>query len=156
MLSNAGNAANTVAAYCLSCDLRLHPGTLLECIRPQRIPRHAATHTKSPAPSPQCPTNNPGWEHKHVTAALSQERVFPTGSRHQLLAPNSVVELKHASVVLETPFEGSTEIPFDVSGVGPVCVLWCCVLVSARGFVCTGGALTGCRSVGGAGAALEV
>ena len=40
--------------------------------------------------------------------------IFSSGSDHQVIAPNKVVELRKSSVVLEKPFEGSTEIPFYV------------------------------------------
>lgn len=56
----------------------------------------------------------PGWEDKNFQVEVKQERFFPAGSRHQVLCPNSVVELKKNSVVLEKPFEGSTELPFEV------------------------------------------
>ncbi len=45
--------------------------------------------------------------------------MFAAGSAHELIAPNKVVELKGSSVVLEKPFEGSTEIPFFVSHFAP-------------------------------------
>ncbi|WVQ97105.1 hypothetical protein IAU59_004215 [Kwoniella sp. CBS 9459] len=53
----------------------------------------------------------PGWE-KKVTVPLTQEIIFPADSIHKLVAPNKVVELKESSVVLEKPFEGSTELSF--------------------------------------------
>ncbi|WRT63953.1 uncharacterized protein IL334_000880 [Kwoniella shivajii] len=53
----------------------------------------------------------PGWE-KKITAPLSQETVFPSGSIHRVVAPNKVLDLKANSVVLENPFEGSNEVPF--------------------------------------------
>ena len=49
-----------------------------------------------------------------MTAHLSTEAMFASGSPNQVLAPNKVVELKSSSVVVEKPFEGSTEIPFFV------------------------------------------
>lgn len=62
----------------------------------------------------------PGWEEKNFQVEVTQERFFPAGSRHRLLSPNSVVELKKNSVVLEKPFEGSTELPFEVSLLPPI------------------------------------
>jgi hypothetical protein len=56
----------------------------------------------------------PGWE-KRVTAPLNTSTVFDAGSAHQVIAPNKVVELRESSIVLEKPFEGSTELPFFVS-----------------------------------------
>jgi hypothetical protein len=56
----------------------------------------------------------PGWE-KRVTAPLNTSTVFTAGSAHQVIAPNKVVELRESSIVLEKPFEGSTELPFFVS-----------------------------------------
>ncbi|KAK8865761.1 hypothetical protein IAR55_000908 [Kwoniella newhampshirensis] len=53
----------------------------------------------------------PGWE-KRATATLNDETVFLKGSQHRVIAPNKVIELKENSVVVEKPFEGSTEIPF--------------------------------------------
>ncbi|RSH92620.1 hypothetical protein EHS25_008065 [Saitozyma podzolica] len=53
----------------------------------------------------------PGWE-KRVTAPLNTSTVFDAGSAHQVIAPNKVVELRESSIVLEKPFEGSTELPF--------------------------------------------
>ncbi|WWD18057.1 hypothetical protein CI109_102504 [Kwoniella shandongensis] len=53
----------------------------------------------------------PGWEEK-VTVPLTNEHVFPAGSPHQVIAPNKVVELRENSIILEHPFEGSTEVPF--------------------------------------------
>ncbi|ODN84409.1 hypothetical protein L202_00364 [Cryptococcus amylolentus CBS 6039] len=53
----------------------------------------------------------PGWENK-LTVPLTDDRVFPAGSQHRVIAPNKLVECKEASVVLEHPFEGSNEIPF--------------------------------------------
>ncbi|WWC58500.1 uncharacterized protein I303_101043 [Kwoniella dejecticola CBS 10117] len=53
----------------------------------------------------------PGWEDK-VSIPLTTERVFKKGSPHQVIAPNKVLQLKADSVILEKPFEGSTEIPF--------------------------------------------
>lgn len=58
-------------------------------------------------------TSLTGWENKYLTARVSQETIFPAGSRHIVLCPNSVVELRKTSVVLASPFEGSTELPFD-------------------------------------------
>jgi hypothetical protein len=59
-----------------------------------------------------------GWE-KRVTQPLTKEAIFPAGSIHQVIAPNKVVELRESSVVLEHPFEGSTEVPFFVSASSP-------------------------------------
>ncbi|WVQ85451.1 hypothetical protein IAT38_007616 [Cryptococcus sp. DSM 104549] len=53
----------------------------------------------------------PGWEDR-ISAPLTTEHVFPAGSPHKVIAPNKVVELRANSVVLERPFEGSTEVPF--------------------------------------------
>ncbi|WWD18058.1 hypothetical protein CI109_102505 [Kwoniella shandongensis] len=53
----------------------------------------------------------PGWEKKGV-AILSDETVFPSGSQHRVIAPNKVIKLNENSIVLEKPFEGSTEVPF--------------------------------------------
>ncbi|ODN84408.1 hypothetical protein L202_00363 [Cryptococcus amylolentus CBS 6039] len=53
----------------------------------------------------------PGWENK-ITVPLTHDRVFPAGSQHQVLAPNKLMECKASSVVLQHPFEGSTEVPF--------------------------------------------
>jgi hypothetical protein len=50
-----------------------------------------------------------------VSVPLSKETIFPAGSIHEVIAPNKVVELRESSVVLEHPFEGSTEVPFWVS-----------------------------------------
>lgn len=58
-----------------------------------------------------------GWEDR-VVAPLNTATVFPFGSVHQVVAPNKVVQLKEGSVVLEKPFEGSTEVPFAVSRAG--------------------------------------
>lgn len=55
----------------------------------------------------------PGWESKNLTARISQDTIFSAHSRHRVLCPNSVVELRKDTVVLEHPFEGSTEIAFD-------------------------------------------
>jgi hypothetical protein len=46
---------------------------------------------------------------------LTKETIFPAGSIHEVIAPNKVVELRESSIVLEHPFEGSTEVPFWVS-----------------------------------------
>ncbi|TXT08664.1 hypothetical protein VHUM_02792 [Vanrija humicola] len=54
----------------------------------------------------------PGWESKNLTAEVTQASIFKSGSRHRVLSPNSVVELKKTSVVLEHPFEGSNEVTF--------------------------------------------
>ncbi|KAL1406198.1 hypothetical protein Q8F55_007887 [Vanrija albida] len=54
----------------------------------------------------------PGWESKNLTAEVTQASIFKSGSRHRVLSPNSVVELKKNSLVLEKPFEGSTEVSF--------------------------------------------
>lgn len=56
----------------------------------------------------------PGWEDKNFQLEVTQERFFPEDSRHRVLCPNTVKELKRSSVVLEHPFEGSTELPFWV------------------------------------------
>jgi len=56
-----------------------------------------------------------GWEEKNLTARLTQDVVFPADSRHRVICPNAVVELRKSSVVLERPFEGSTEVFFEVS-----------------------------------------
>ncbi|WVQ71044.1 hypothetical protein IAR50_000569 [Cryptococcus sp. DSM 104548] len=53
----------------------------------------------------------PGWENK-ITVPLTQDRIFPAGSQHRVLAPNKLLECKESSVVLEHPFEGSNEVPF--------------------------------------------
>lgn len=53
----------------------------------------------------------PGWEDK-VTVPLTTKTVFPSGTAHQVIALNKVIELRENSVVLEKPFEGSTEVPF--------------------------------------------
>ncbi|WVQ97176.1 hypothetical protein IAU59_004286 [Kwoniella sp. CBS 9459] len=53
----------------------------------------------------------PGWEEK-VSLPLTTDRVFASGSPHQVIAPNKVVQLKEDRVVLEKPFEGSCEVPF--------------------------------------------
>lgn len=50
-----------------------------------------------------------------MTIPLSKDTVFPSGSIHELVVPNKVVELKENSIVLERPFEGSNEVPFFVS-----------------------------------------
>lgn len=55
-----------------------------------------------------------GWEDK-VTVPLTTKTVFPSGTAHQVIALNKVIELRENSVVLEKPFEGSTEVPFFVS-----------------------------------------
>lgn len=55
-----------------------------------------------------------GWEDK-VTVPLTTKAVFPSGTAHQVIAPNKVIELRENSVVLEKPFEGSTEVSFFVS-----------------------------------------
>lgn len=56
----------------------------------------------------------PGWEEKNFQVEVTQQRIFPAGSRHRVVCPNSVEELRKTSVVLEKPFEGSTELPFEV------------------------------------------
>ncbi|OXG31029.1 hypothetical protein C367_01750 [Cryptococcus neoformans Ze90-1] len=53
----------------------------------------------------------PGWENK-ITIPLTNDRVFPDGTPHRVLAPNKLVECKENSVILEQPFEGSNEVPF--------------------------------------------
>ncbi|OCF55598.1 hypothetical protein L486_07082 [Kwoniella mangroviensis CBS 10435] len=53
----------------------------------------------------------PGWEEK-VVLPLKTSTVFPFGSIHKVIAPNKVIELKKDSIMLEKPFEGSTEVPF--------------------------------------------
>ncbi|OCF33245.1 hypothetical protein I316_04986 [Kwoniella heveanensis BCC8398] len=53
----------------------------------------------------------PGWEDK-VSIPLTTDRVFPSGSQHQVIAPNRVLQLREDFVVLEKPFEGSCEVPF--------------------------------------------
>ncbi|KAK8865763.1 hypothetical protein IAR55_000910 [Kwoniella newhampshirensis] len=53
----------------------------------------------------------PGWEEK-ITVPLTTDRVFPKGSKHQVIAPNKVLELRENSIILEHPFEGSAEVPF--------------------------------------------
>ncbi|KAL0252747.1 hypothetical protein I308_102139 [Cryptococcus tetragattii IND107] len=53
----------------------------------------------------------PGWEDK-VTVPLTTKTVFPSGTAHEVIAPNKVIELRENSVVLEKPFEGSTEVTF--------------------------------------------
>lgn len=55
-----------------------------------------------------------GWEDKLV-APNTTATFFAKNTHHQVIAPNKVVELKENSVVLEKPFEGSTELPFFVS-----------------------------------------
>lgn len=55
-----------------------------------------------------------GWEDK-VTVPLTTKTVFPSGTAHEVIAPNKVIELRENSVVLEKPFEGSTEVTFFVS-----------------------------------------
>ncbi|WVQ71043.1 hypothetical protein IAR50_000568 [Cryptococcus sp. DSM 104548] len=60
----------------------------------------------------------PGWENR-ITVPLTDDRVFPAGSEHRVLAPNKLVECRPSSVVLQHPFEGSTEVPF-----------WRCVLAT--------------------------
>lgn len=60
------------------------------------------------------PTPSLGWEDK-VTVPLTTKTVFPSGTAHEVIAPNKVIELRENSVVLEKPFEGSTEVTFFVS-----------------------------------------
>lgn len=55
-----------------------------------------------------------GWEEKNLTAEVTQESIFPGESRHRVLCPNTVKELRRESVIVEHEFEGSTEIPFAV------------------------------------------
>ncbi len=43
---------------------------------------------------------------------MTQDTIFPAGSRHRVLT-NTVTALGPASVTLEHPFEGSTELAFD-------------------------------------------
>lgn len=59
-----------------------------------------------------------GWEDKLV-APNTTATFFAKNTPHQVIAPNKVVELKENSVVLEKPFEGSTELPFFVSHQSP-------------------------------------
>lgn len=49
-----------------------------------------------------------------MVAPLRTTITFASDSIHQVIAPNKVVELKENSIVVESPFEGSTEIPFFV------------------------------------------
>ncbi|WRT64012.1 uncharacterized protein IL334_000939 [Kwoniella shivajii] len=53
----------------------------------------------------------PGWEDK-IVVPLKTSTVFTEFSQHQVIAPNKVVELRKNSIILEKPFEGSTELPF--------------------------------------------
>jgi hypothetical protein len=64
----------------------------------------------------------PGWE-KRVTIPITRANTLPKDSHHVVLVPNKVVELKEGSVVLETPFEGSTELPFFVSATHNILVV---------------------------------
>lgn len=57
----------------------------------------------------------PGWEERNLTAPTRQETVFKAGVRHRVLSPVRVVKLLEGRVVLDTEFEGSTEVLFDVS-----------------------------------------
>ncbi|TXT07038.1 uncharacterized protein COLE_06369 [Cutaneotrichosporon oleaginosum] len=54
----------------------------------------------------------PGWEERNLTAPTRQETVFKAGTRHRVLAPVRVLELLEGRVLLDTEFEGSTEVPF--------------------------------------------
>ncbi|BEI86973.1 hypothetical protein CcaverHIS002_0703190 [Cutaneotrichosporon cavernicola] len=54
----------------------------------------------------------PGWEDKNLLARITQDTVFPSGSRHVVLT-NNVVALGPTSLTLERAFEGSTELAFD-------------------------------------------
>lgn len=63
-------------------------------------------------PVPPAPLT-PGWEDKNLTAHITQDTVFPAGSRHRVIAPNAVLALGATSLTLEHPFEGSTELSFD-------------------------------------------
>ncbi|KAK8865762.1 hypothetical protein IAR55_000909 [Kwoniella newhampshirensis] len=54
---------------------------------------------------------NPGWETK-MTVPLTTDRVFATDSPHQVIPGNKVLQCREKSIVLEHPFEGSTEVPF--------------------------------------------
>lgn len=56
----------------------------------------------------------PGWE-KRMIVRLTQDNIFPGGVHHRLIVPNRVLELRRDSVILEHPFEGSTEVSFFVS-----------------------------------------
>ncbi|WVW82152.1 hypothetical protein I302_104158 [Kwoniella bestiolae CBS 10118] len=53
----------------------------------------------------------PGWEEK-IVLPLKTSTCFPQGTNHRVIAPTRVTQLKKNSVVLEKPFEGSTEVPF--------------------------------------------
>ncbi|EIW72649.1 hypothetical protein M231_06549 [Tremella mesenterica] len=53
----------------------------------------------------------PGWE-KKVLRPLTQDTVFQKDSPHRMVPGNKVIELKKGSVILEKPFEGSTELSF--------------------------------------------
>jgi hypothetical protein len=57
----------------------------------------------------------PGWEERNLTAPTRQETVFKAGVRHRVLSPVRVLKLLEGRVLLDTEFEGSTEVPFDVS-----------------------------------------
>lgn len=58
----------------------------------------------------------PGWEHKEFTAPINQETIFPHHKRHRVICPNTVLELREHSVIVEEAFEDSYEIFFEVSG----------------------------------------
>lgn len=47
-------------------------------------------------------------------APVTQETVFPAGSRHRVVCPNSVVKLRRNQVWLETEFEGQDVLDFEM------------------------------------------
>ncbi|WVW82153.1 hypothetical protein I302_104159 [Kwoniella bestiolae CBS 10118] len=53
----------------------------------------------------------PGWEER-IVLPLKTSTCFPSDSIHQVIAPNRVIKLKENLVVLEKPFEGTTEVRF--------------------------------------------
>ncbi|TXT12783.1 hypothetical protein VHUM_01184 [Vanrija humicola] len=55
----------------------------------------------------------PGSENDKLTGRLTQGTVFPKGSRHRLICPAKVLALREGSVLLDTEFEGSCELPFE-------------------------------------------
>ncbi|WOO84239.1 Fe-regulated protein 8 [Vanrija pseudolonga] len=54
----------------------------------------------------------PGSENDKLTGRLSQDTVFPKASRHRLVRAK-VVSLRARSILLDTEFEGSAEVPFE-------------------------------------------
>ncbi|KLT40111.1 FAD/NAD(P)-binding domain-containing protein [Cutaneotrichosporon oleaginosum] len=56
----------------------------------------------------------PGWEDKNLLARITQDTIFPAGSRHRVLT-NTVTALSPSSrtLTLAHPFEGSTELSYD-------------------------------------------